>query len=99
PLVRSALSLHDALPIYEHAAIEDIAGGSPAMKRVIEVISKVAPTDSTVLLLGESGTGKELLADTIHRLSPRRDMPFIAINCAARSEEHTSELQSRENLV
>ncbi len=72
---------------YEHSAFEDLAGGSPAMKRVIEVIAKVAPTDSTVLLLGESGTGKELLANTIHRLSPRRDMPFIAINCAALPEQ------------
>ncbi|NUM56393.1 MAG: sigma-54-dependent Fis family transcriptional regulator [Candidatus Hydrogenedentes bacterium] len=72
---------------YEHSVFEEMAGGSPAMKRVIEVISKVAPTDSTVLLLGESGTGKELLANTIHRLSPRRDMPFIAINCAALPEQ------------
>ncbi|MDZ4857810.1 MAG: sigma-54 dependent transcriptional regulator [Candidatus Hydrogenedentes bacterium] len=68
---------------YEQELFEEMAGGSPAMKRVIEIISKVAPTDSTVLLLGESGTGKELMANTVHRLSPRREMPLIAINCAA----------------
>ncbi|MCH7909732.1 MAG: sigma 54-interacting transcriptional regulator [Candidatus Hydrogenedentes bacterium] len=48
---------------------------------------KVAPTDSTVLLLGESGTGKEVMANTIHRLSPRRDQAFVAINCAALPEQ------------
>jgi DNA-binding NtrC family response regulator len=67
----------------EQNMFEEMVGESSAMKRVIEVISKVAPTDSTVLLLGESGTGKEVLANAVHRLSPRRDMPFIAINCAA----------------
>lgn len=62
---------------------EELMGSSPAMRRVTELIRKVAPTDSTVLLLGESGTGKEVLANTIHQMSPRRDQPFIAINCAA----------------
>lgn len=72
---------------YEQAFFEEIAGSTPAMKRVVELIRKVAPTDSTVLLLGESGTGKEVMANTIHRLSPRRDQPFIAINCAALPEQ------------
>lgn len=81
------LAHESAAHTYEHSVFEEMAGGSPAMKRVVDVISKVAPTDSTVLLLGESGTGKELLANTIHRLSPRRDMPFIAINCAALPEQ------------
>ena len=71
---------------YEHSAFQEMVGLSPAMQRVIELIRKVAPTDSTVLLLGESGTGKEVLANTLHRLSRRRDMPFIAINCAALPE-------------
>ncbi len=75
-----------AVRAYEQAAFEQLVGSTPAMKRVIELITKVAPTDSTVLLLGESGTGKELLANTIHRLSPRRDKAFIAINCAALPE-------------
>ena len=72
---------------YEQKLFEETLGGTPAMKRVIEVVSKVAPTTSTVLLLGESGTGKELLANAIHRLSGRSDMPFVAINCAALPEQ------------
>jgi DNA-binding NtrC family response regulator len=72
---------------YEQKLFEETLGGTPAMKRVIEVVSKVAPTSSTVLLLGESGTGKELLANAIHRLSGRSDMPLIAINCAALPEQ------------
>ncbi|HVR41935.1 MAG TPA: sigma-54 dependent transcriptional regulator [Thermoanaerobaculia bacterium] len=60
-----------------------IIGDSPPMKDVTRQIQKVAPTDSSVLLLGESGTGKELFARAIHGLSPRKDRPFVAINCAA----------------
>jgi len=80
------LSTQNTLNEYEQNLFEETVGGSPAMRRVIELITKVAPTDSTVLLLGESGTGKEILAHAVHRLSPRRDMPFIAINCAALTE-------------
>lgn len=72
---------------HERFLFEEFAGASPAMRRVIELINKVAPTDSTVLLLGESGVGKEVMANTIHRLSPRNDRPFVAINCAALPEE------------
>jgi len=60
-----------------------IIGDSPAMATVGREIQQLAPTPTTALLLGESGTGKELFARAIHHLSPRRDMPFIAINCAA----------------
>src|SRR5215470_8673354 len=60
-----------------------IVGESPAMVSVSQQLQKVAPTDTTVLLLGESGTGKELFARAIHHLSNRRDQPFIALNCAA----------------
>src|SRR5437763_7501296 len=60
-----------------------IVGDSPPIVEVSSAIQRVAPTDSTVLLQGESGTGKELFARAIHRLSPRRDRPFVAINCAA----------------
>ena len=60
-----------------------IVGESPLIVEVSSAIQRVAPTDSTVLLQGESGTGKELFARAIHRLSPRRDRPFVAINCAA----------------
>jgi DNA-binding NtrC family response regulator len=67
----------------ERFAIPTIIGQSAAMGDVSRQIQKVAPTDSTVLILGESGTGKELFARAIHQLSPRRDRPFVAINCAA----------------
>jgi DNA-binding NtrC family response regulator len=60
-----------------------IVGDSPRVIEVSNAIQRVAPTDSTVLLQGESGTGKELFARAIHRLSPRRERPFVAVNCAA----------------
>ncbi|HSN25597.1 MAG TPA: sigma-54 dependent transcriptional regulator [Kofleriaceae bacterium] len=61
--------------------------GDPAMKPVVEAIDKVARTNATVLLLGESGTGKEVAARDIHARSPRATKPFLAINCAALSEQ------------
>ncbi|HVR40308.1 MAG TPA: sigma-54 dependent transcriptional regulator, partial [Thermoanaerobaculia bacterium] len=60
-----------------------IIGDSPRIVEVSQAIQRVAPTDANVLLQGESGTGKELFARAIHQLSPRRDRPFVAINCAA----------------
>ena len=62
---------------------EEIVGRSGALKRVLGQVEVVAPTDATVLILGETGTGKELVARAVHRLSPRRDRPFITLNCAA----------------
>ena len=62
---------------------EEIVGGSMSMKRVMGQVEVVAPTDATVLILGETGTGKELVARAIHRMSPRRNLPFISLNCAA----------------
>jgi len=62
---------------------EDLIGKSEALKRVIDMAQRAAPTDLTVLIHGESGTGKELMARAIHRLSPRKDGPFIPVNCAA----------------
>ena len=62
---------------------EEIIGTSMAMKRVMAQVEVVAPTDATVLILGETGTGKELNARAIHRISPRRNLPFISLNCAA----------------
>jgi DNA-binding NtrC family response regulator len=60
-----------------------IIGESEAIRRAVSAAQRVAPTEATVLLLGESGTGKELFARAVHHLSPRRDKPFVAINCAA----------------
>jgi len=62
---------------------EEIIGSSTAIKRVMGQVEVVAPTDATVLILGETGTGKELIARAIHRMSPRRNLPFISLNCAA----------------
>ena len=62
---------------------EEIVGASAALRRVQQQVEVVAPTDATVLILGETGTGKELVARAIHRMSPRRNLPFITLNCAA----------------
>jgi DNA-binding NtrC family response regulator len=60
-----------------------IVGNSRALKQVLELVRTVAPSDSTVLLLGETGTGKELIARAIHTCSPRKNRPFVKLNCAA----------------
>ncbi len=64
----------------------DLLGDSPVMRRLRQLILKVAPTDATVLLTGESGTGKEMVARELYRNSPRKAAPFIKVNCAAVSE-------------
>ena len=66
-----------------HLQLPEMIGKSPKFTEVLDLAVKVAPTDSTVLLLGESGTGKELVADAIHRLGRRKDKPFAKINCGA----------------
>ena len=61
----------------------EIVGGSFQIRQVLERIEKVAPTEARVLVTGENGTGKELVARAIHRLSPRKEGPFVEVNCAA----------------
>jgi formate hydrogenlyase transcriptional activator len=69
--------------IDRNSMFEDIVGSSEALRRVLRQITKVAPSDSTVLILGETGTGKELIARAIHKRSGRAERAFIAVNCAA----------------
>lgn len=64
-------------------SLAEIIAESPQMKEVLRLVRRVAPADTSVLITGESGTGKELVAQAIHRLSPRNDKPFIDLNCAA----------------
>ncbi len=61
----------------------EILGGSKSIKNILELIQRVAPTDTRVLITGENGTGKELVAKAIHRQSQRKEKPFIEVNCAA----------------
>ena len=63
-----------------------IVGKSPALRRMFDLMERVAPTRATVLITGETGTGKELVAQTIHSLSDRARKPFVAVNCSALSE-------------
>ena len=69
------------------SAMNPLVGNSPKMRQIHSLISKVADSNSTILITGESGTGKELAARAIHELSPRRDQPFVPVNCGAIPEE------------
>ncbi|RMF76959.1 MAG: sigma-54-dependent Fis family transcriptional regulator, partial [Acidobacteria bacterium] len=73
--------LRDALRA--HRRLSGVIGTSPAFEKVLRLVEKVAPTDSTVLLTGETGTGKEVIADAIHELSPRAERPLVKVHCAA----------------
>lgn len=69
--------------LVEQDRFEEMVGASPPMKAVYNLVDRLAPNDSSVLITGESGTGKELVARALHRRSPRRARPFLEINCAA----------------
>jgi DNA-binding NtrC family response regulator len=86
--VDTGFGLPEGAPVHRGRAPADdtalrLIGNSPGMQRVRELIGRVAPTDSTVLICGESGCGKELVAESVHAMSPRATRPFVAINCAA----------------
>jgi two-component system response regulator HydG len=70
----------------ERFGFEGVIGDSPQMRDVIEKLKRIAPTNASVLIQGETGTGKELVAQAIHQNSPRKNKPFVALNCAALSE-------------
>jgi two-component system NtrC family response regulator/two-component system response regulator HydG len=72
--------------VRERYRFHSIVGDAPELQAVFDVVKRAAPTRATVLILGESGTGKELVAQALHEESPRRDRPFIKVNCAALSE-------------
>lgn len=76
----------EVVPTPDEVDHYDIIGDGDAMRRVYDLVRKVAPTTTTVLITGETGTGKELIAGAVHRTSDRRDHPFIKINCAAIAE-------------
>jgi DNA-binding NtrC family response regulator len=67
----------------DRGAFGELVGNSDPMRKVYTLIEQVAPSSASVLITGESGTGKELVARTLHKMSPRRDKPFVAINCSA----------------
>ena len=80
-LVRENITLRRA--VASEFAFDSIITKNPKMRELLETVTKVAPYKSTVLITGESGTGKELIAKAIHFSSPRRDAPFIPVNCGA----------------
>jgi len=83
-LQRENVAMKATLKEIDH--FPDIVGESPAIRKVLELVKVVAPTDATVLIRGESGTGKELVAKAIHMASPRRYMPLVTVNCGALPE-------------
>src|SRR5205085_9665877 len=72
----------DEIVVLKNEFVE-IVGRSAAMNRVLGQVELVSPTNATVLIRGETGTGKELVARAVHQMSPRRDRPFVTLNCAA----------------
>ena len=83
-LRRTNLELNRRLD--ERFGFEGVVGDSRQMRDIIERLKRIAPTNATVLIQGETGTGKELVAQAIHQNSPRKNKPFVALNCAALSE-------------
>src|SRR6516162_5023175 len=80
-LYKENLALREEIDVAR--MFEEIVGSSPALQAVLSQVAKVAPSDSTVLVMGETGTGKELIARAIHRRSQRSSRAFVSVNCAA----------------
>lgn len=93
-LVKRALSTRDLVlrhramqeELEKHKQSSNLIGKSAAMRKVVDLVTQVAPTKASVLITGESGVGKEVVADTLHKLSGRQDNPFVRVHCAALSE-------------
>ncbi len=85
-LVQRALEQKKATSLSKTVYYGSIVTRSPAMIRILENLPKIAATKANVLIMGESGTGKELIARAIHNLSPRRDQPFVTVNCGGLPE-------------
>jgi DNA-binding NtrC family response regulator len=83
-LVKETERLHRQLS--QKGFLADLIGVSQPMREIFSLIQQIAPSSASVLITGESGTGKELVASAIHKLSPRVDRPFVAVNCAALPE-------------
>ncbi|GJH18636.1 sigma-54-dependent Fis family transcriptional regulator [Caballeronia novacaledonica] len=86
-LERRSLVLENQALRRELAGQSRIIGRSPAIEQVRRLIANIAPTDASVLINGDTGAGKELIARSLHEMSPRRDKPFIAVNCGALPEQ------------
>ncbi len=90
-LVQKALEKHEIVRENRRlraqiAGVPEVVGRSPAMRAVLDLVARIAPTRTTVLITGESGTGKERIARAIHQGSDRRDAPFLVVNCGALPE-------------
>ncbi|HEY9420020.1 MAG TPA: sigma-54 dependent transcriptional regulator, partial [Thermoanaerobaculia bacterium] len=82
-MIERALGERDEAAVFRAPGAHPIVGTHPRLRSAIRLLQRVGPTESTVLLTGESGTGKELFARAMHGLSPRRNGPYVALNCAA----------------
>jgi len=76
-----------AMPLWNEARLHNLIGGSGVMRHLFELVNRFAQSDATVLIQGETGTGKELVADAIHQSSPRRNEPFVVLDCSAIPEQ------------
>ncbi|HWU86716.1 MAG TPA: sigma 54-interacting transcriptional regulator [Kofleriaceae bacterium] len=76
-----------SVPLWHEARLHGLIGGSPSMRHLFDLINRFAQSDATVLIQGETGAGKEGVADAIHQCSPRRDGPFVVLDCSAIPEQ------------